>query len=139
MALRLCRPGPHPARRAAPRGSAAQGLLATVATTWSLSFERIERQSAAAAALLRLCAFLAPDDIPLSLVRAAAGELAGEAGAELADGIKLERAVASLRRYALAGRLGDGLRVHRLVQLVLRSRLPRTMIGSRRMQISAGV
>src|SRR5205814_6116651 len=36
----------------------------TVATTWSLSFEQVEQQNPAAADLLRLCAFLAPDAIP---------------------------------------------------------------------------
>src|SRR5439155_3479872 len=36
----------------------------TVATTWSLSFQRVEQQSPAAADVLRLCAFLAPDAIP---------------------------------------------------------------------------
>ena len=42
----------------------------SVATTWSLSFERVEQQSAVAAAILRFCAFLAPDTIPEEIITA---------------------------------------------------------------------
>jgi len=45
-----------------------------VATTWLLSFQQTEQQ-APAADLLRLCAFLAPDDIPLSMLVAGAEHL----------------------------------------------------------------
>lgn len=38
-----------------------------VATTWSLSFDKVENEFPAAWELLRLCAFLAPDDIPLEM------------------------------------------------------------------------
>jgi len=37
-------------------------VTSTVATTWSLSFRQVEQRSAAAADLLRLCAFVAPDN-----------------------------------------------------------------------------
>lgn len=36
----------------------------SVATTWSLSFEKVKQRNPAAADLLRFCAFLAPDAIP---------------------------------------------------------------------------
>src|SRR5260221_4747431 len=36
----------------------------SVATTWSLSFHKIKEANAAAAELLQMCAFLAPDAIP---------------------------------------------------------------------------
>ncbi|MDQ2887902.1 MAG: TIR domain-containing protein, partial [Chloroflexota bacterium] len=39
-----------------------------VATTWSLAFERVEEKNAAAADLLRLCAYLAPDAIPETIL-----------------------------------------------------------------------
>ena len=39
-----------------------------VATTLRLSYERMAREHPAAAMLLRLCAFLAPDDIPIGLL-----------------------------------------------------------------------
>ena len=39
-----------------------------VATTWSLSFAQVEQRSAAAADLLRVCAFLHPDAIPEEII-----------------------------------------------------------------------
>lgn len=41
----------------------------TVATTWSLSFQKVEVANPAAAEFLRLCAFLAPDAIPEELIK----------------------------------------------------------------------
>jgi tetratricopeptide (TPR) repeat protein len=41
---------------------------ASVATTWSLSFQKVEQANPAAAELLCLCAFLAPDEIPEELI-----------------------------------------------------------------------
>jgi hypothetical protein len=40
----------------------------SVATTWSLAFQRVEQAQPAAADLLRLCAFLAPEAIPEELL-----------------------------------------------------------------------
>jgi hypothetical protein len=39
----------------------------TIATTWTVSIQRLRQQTPAAEELLVLCAFLAPDDIPRSL------------------------------------------------------------------------
>jgi NB-ARC domain len=46
------------------RGSHAKDYPASVATTWSLSFEKVKQSNPASAELLNLCAFLAPDAIP---------------------------------------------------------------------------
>jgi tetratricopeptide (TPR) repeat protein len=97
------------------------GYPATVATTWNLSFIAVEVGSPAAADLLRLCAFVAPDDIPLDLVRDGV-DLPGTL-ASLADPVAMDRAVASLRRHSLIERRGDRVSVHRLVQAVTRDRL----------------
>src|SRR5205085_8672630 len=45
-----------------------------VATTWKLSFEKVEQANPAAADLLRLCAFLAPDAIPEEIITEGASE-----------------------------------------------------------------
>jgi hypothetical protein len=45
-----------------------------VTRTWAVSFDRVEKTSPAAAELLRLCAFLAPDAIPLGLLETGAAE-----------------------------------------------------------------
>lgn len=52
----------------AERGAQTPEHPNAVATTWNLSFQRLERETPAAAELLRLCAFLAPDAIPEQLI-----------------------------------------------------------------------
>ena len=64
----------------------------TVATTWSLSFQQIEQQSPAAADLLRLCAFLAPDTIPEELLMRGIAEPGTDPGTEAGDPFKLNEA-----------------------------------------------
>jgi tetratricopeptide (TPR) repeat protein len=94
----------------------------TVATTWSLSFQQVEQQSPAAADVLRLCAFLAPDAIPEELLTRGASELGAVPGAEASDPFKLNETLEVLRRYSLVRRNGSThmLSVHRLVQIVLK-------------------
>jgi Tfp pilus assembly protein PilF/transcriptional regulator with XRE-family HTH domain len=92
----------------------------SVVGTLNLSFERLAQERPAAVALLRLCAFLAADDIPISVLQAGADELPPPLGAALRDDIETDRAVAALRRYSLVERHGDGLRAHRIVQAVIR-------------------
>jgi len=94
----------------------------TVATTWSLSFQQVEQQSPAAAELLRLCAFLAPDAIPEELLARGAAELGAVLGAAVADPFQLNAALEVLRRYSLLRREGGAhlLSIHRLVQVVLK-------------------
>jgi tetratricopeptide (TPR) repeat protein/transcriptional regulator with XRE-family HTH domain len=94
-----------------------------VASTWQLSFERMEEDRPAAAALLRLCSFLAPDDLPIGLLLDGASELPDELCGVLVDGVEFDRTIATLRRYSLMERQGDALRVHRLVQAVVRESL----------------
>ena len=94
----------------------------TVATTWSLSFRQIEQQSPAAADLLRLCAFLAPDAIPEELLARGAAELGSALEAAAADSFELNEALEVLRRYSLVRRDGSThmLSIHPLVQTVLK-------------------
>jgi tetratricopeptide (TPR) repeat protein/DNA-binding XRE family transcriptional regulator len=94
----------------------------TVATTWLLSFQRIEQQSPAAAELLRLCAFLAPDAIPEELLTRGAAQLGPVLGSAAADPFELDQSLEVLRRYSLVRRDGNThlLSIHRLVQIVLK-------------------
>ncbi|TMC22767.1 MAG: TIR domain-containing protein, partial [Chloroflexi bacterium] len=93
-----------------------------VATTWSLSFQRVEKQNAAAADLLRLCAYLAPDAIPEAILIQGASQLGSLLAPVVADPFKLGQAVEALRAYSLIQRdpRTQTLLVHRLVQAVLR-------------------
>jgi tetratricopeptide (TPR) repeat protein len=94
----------------------------TVATTWELSFQQVDRRSPAAAALLNLCAFLAPDDISLDIVQQAP-KLPEPLAEAAADAVQFDDAIGALRRFSLVSRSGDVLSVHRLVQAVTRERL----------------
>jgi hypothetical protein len=112
------------------RGEAA-GHPADVAATLGLALSRLADQNPAAAGLLRVLAFLAPEPVPLELLlsstQAAAladSEVAAGIGPPLGDPIASADAVIALRRYSLITLAGDGLvLVHRLVQAIIRTQL----------------
>ncbi len=93
-----------------------------VATTWSLSFEQVERADPVAANVLRLCAFLHPDAIPEAMLLE--GTAALDAGLQdiAADQVRFDEAIGALRRYSLVRRNPETkvLTIHRLVQTVLK-------------------
>lgn len=95
----------------------------TVATTWGISFQRVEEESPLGADLLRLMAFLAPDDIPRSLISASTEHLPERLALAVDDALALDDAIAALRRYSLVEVDGEMLSVHRLVQTVVRDGL----------------
>ncbi|MCA9947326.1 MAG: tetratricopeptide repeat protein, partial [Anaerolineales bacterium] len=103
----------------------------TITTTWELAFAQA-KQTPGAAALLNLCCFLAPDEIPLNLLMAAVGamddeHLPEELVALAKSKLKLDKAIAALRRYSLLTRDGDTIALHRLVQTVARDQMPPEM------------
>jgi tetratricopeptide (TPR) repeat protein len=95
----------------------------TVAATWSLAMDRVRAESSLAADLLNLCAFLAPDDIPLALITAGGEHLPGSLKGKLGDSLAMNRATTALRRYSLVEVGGETWSVHRLVQAVVIDRL----------------
>lgn len=112
------------------RGEAA-GHREHTAATLGLALSRLEQDAPAAAGLMRLLAFLAPEPVPLGLLLPSndAAERLGAETAEalgplLGDPVAAGDAVAALRRYSLAAPAGDGLiQVHRLVQAITRAQL----------------
>ncbi|MFL5652760.1 MAG: tetratricopeptide repeat protein, partial [Ktedonobacteraceae bacterium] len=96
-----------------------------VATTWNLSFEQIERQNPAAADLLRMLAFLAPEAIPEAILTKGAEGLGPALAPVVVDAYLLNEAIEGLRRYSLIDRdpSTQTLTVHRLLQTVLRDTL----------------
>ena len=80
-------------------------------------------EAPAAEALIRLAAFLAPDDIPLDLLAPHASELPTAAGRSLADPVVLDDALSELRGYALVEIKGSDMSLHRLVQTAIRERM----------------
>ena len=95
----------------------------TVATTWELSFQEVEASCPAAAELLDLCAFLAPDNIPISLLKDGAESLPKALKAAIGDDLAFDGMKAALIRYSLIDVDDDSLSVHRLVQAVALDRL----------------
>jgi tetratricopeptide (TPR) repeat protein len=96
-----------------------------VATTWSLSFERVEQANAAAAELLCFCAFLAPDAIPEELFAESAAELGPLLEPVASDPSRLNAAIKELLKYSLVQRVPETqtLSIHRLVQEVLKDQM----------------
>jgi hypothetical protein len=99
----------------------------SVAATWRIAFDGLERRSPAALQLLQVCAFFGAEPIPFRLLKLGryAPSLPSPLDTTISDTILRRRAVREIGRYALArvdpGR--DTLMVHRLVQAVLRDRM----------------
>src|SRR5260221_6904628 len=93
-----------------------------VGTTWSLSFQKVEQATPAAAELLRLCAFLDPDAIPEDIITEGAAEAGPMLQPVAADPFQLNEAIEVLRTYSLIKRNAEAktLNMHRLVQVVLK-------------------
>ena len=109
----------------------AAGHPADVAATLGLALSRLADEDRAAAGLMRLLAFLAPEPVPLALLltdEQPAGligpEVADVVGPLLGDPVAVGAAIIALRRYSLVAPAGDGLvLVHRLVRAITRAQL----------------
>jgi hypothetical protein len=118
-----------------PRGQVS-GRGDTIATLWDITFERISSENPAAVVLLELCAYLAPEPIPLDLFTAHAGLLPPPLAAAATDTLAFNEVIATLVDYSLAKRTQAGLQLHRLVQGVIRARNHGTPPGSARQAAS---
>ncbi|MGD8237513.1 MAG: FxSxx-COOH system tetratricopeptide repeat protein [Armatimonadota bacterium] len=94
-----------------------------VATTLGLSLDAVAAESPAASDLLSLCAFLAPEDIPLGMIFDGAGDLPERLAGAAADSARLEELRSVLGRYSLVECTGDAMSIHPLVQAVVRDGL----------------
>jgi len=109
----------------ARRGKQAAHYPESVATTWSLSFQHVEETNPAAAELLRLCAFLAPDHIPEELLTQGAPYWPAALQQGVADRLSFNQLLETLLSFSLVKRLSEDhlLSTHRLVQVVQMERL----------------
>jgi TIR domain-containing protein/NB-ARC domain-containing protein len=99
----------------------------SVVTTWQTTFRQL---SPKAAAILRLTTFLAPEPIPEAmfeegeaLIEEAAEGIQGETGQSAVERT-IREALAELSAYSMVTRSNGNLAVHRIVQEVLRTRIP---------------
>ena len=98
----------------------------SVATTWRINFERVEKEDPVSADILRASAWLDPVPIPLCFVEQGAADLGDEVEAALNGEPGRGRALlAPLARHSLIrrGRDGQTYWIHRLVAKVMRGRL----------------
>ena len=84
--------------------------------------QRISSEDPAAVVLLDLCAYLAPEPIPLDLFSLHAELLPEPLSAAAADQLAFNEVIGTLVDYSLAKRTQSGLQLHRLVQGVIRAR-----------------
>jgi NB-ARC domain len=107
------------------RGSFDQDYPASVATTWSLSFEKVFQANPASAELLNFCAFLAPNAIPEEVITKGALNLTPLLRKVVVHPVQFDHAITVLLAYSLIDRNSNTtLNIHRLVQTVLRDGMP---------------
>lgn len=97
----------------------------SVAQTFTLAYEQLCREHRAAADLLTLCCFFAPEQIPEESIRQGAPHLDPPLSGVVADALQFNAALRPLLTYALLQRNPETktLSMHRLVQMVLRHHL----------------
>ena len=98
------------------------GRADTIATLWEISVGRITAENPAAVQLLGVCAYLAPEPVPLDLFTGHADLLPEPLSSAAADRLAFSEAIAVLVDYSLAKRTPAGLQLHRLVQATIRAR-----------------
>jgi tetratricopeptide (TPR) repeat protein/transcriptional regulator with XRE-family HTH domain len=115
----------HRSALLARRGAQSTNYPDSVATTWSLSFQKIEQVNPAAAELLQLCAFLAPDHIPEELLTDGAQYWSPVLQQAVADPFAFNQMLEALLAFSLVKRLTENhqLSIHRLVQAVQQDRM----------------
>ncbi|HJT57569.1 MAG TPA: FxSxx-COOH system tetratricopeptide repeat protein, partial [Ktedonobacteraceae bacterium] len=111
------------------RGKFNQDHPDSVATTWSLSFDRISRANPMAVELLSFCAFLYPDAIPEEMITNGASFLPSPLQSTVIDPLQFAQSLATLLSFSLISRNADDdvLSMHRLVQAVLKDTMKQAM------------
>jgi len=97
----------------------------SVTQTFALAYEQLCREHRAAADLLSLCCFFAPEQIPEECIRKGAHQLDQPLSDVVADTLQFNAALRPLLAHALLQRNPETktLSMHRLVQMVLRHHL----------------
>ncbi|MEU6304093.1 FxSxx-COOH system tetratricopeptide repeat protein [Streptomyces chartreusis] len=98
----------------------------SVAAAWDISLARLQQNNPGARQLLDICANLAPEPIPRSMLRGSRGvSITPEVDPLLREPIKLNRAVRDLNQFSLVkiDPRADTLQMHRLLQTVLLAKL----------------
>jgi tetratricopeptide (TPR) repeat protein len=95
----------------------------TIATTWELSVKAASKETPESLDLLNLCAYLSPDMIPRPMLVKGSEHLPDPLASIVKNDVKMDQALASLRRYSLIAFSGDGFFIHRMVQAATQDRM----------------
>ncbi|HET8845131.1 MAG TPA: FxSxx-COOH system tetratricopeptide repeat protein, partial [Ktedonobacteraceae bacterium] len=109
------------------RGKLPSGHPASVFSTFSLTITRVRQICATSVVFLQLCAFTAPEAIPIEVIMMALSHIVSSpSSATLETPFLLDEIIEVLRGYSLVRRDAEvnTITVHRLVQAVLREELP---------------
>jgi tetratricopeptide (TPR) repeat protein len=105
------------------RATGSEEYPPALATTFRISFTRLQAESPAAAELLTLCAFLAPDEVPLEILKDGLEHLPPALAAAVTPEA-LSALAGVLQTYAFAKvRGGSFITLHHFVQAAARDRL----------------
>ena len=92
----------------------------TIYCTCMITISALRKKCPTAVYVLKLCSFLAPDDIPLDLIKKAPEFSDSSVQEVFSTDMLLNEAVASLRQYSLLRYQNNRLSIHRLTQLIAR-------------------
>jgi len=95
----------------------------SLAAATQLAADKLARDDPAAAELADLCAFLAPEPVPVDLLTGAADQLPPGLAARASDPLAWRQTLTEVSRHALARLDHRGLQMHPLTQAILRDRL----------------
>ena len=90
---------------------------------WKLSVSALRDRLPEALELLRCCAFFGPEPIPRNVFRRGAQETGTPVAEVVSNPILMASAIRELARYALVTLDGSSVKVHRLIQALLRDEL----------------
>ena len=95
----------------------------SMTAAWKMSVDALKGQRPQALELLRCCAFFGPEPIPRDVLRRGAQETGTPVAQLISNTIEMSRASRELARYALVTLDGNAIKVHRLIQALLRDEL----------------
>jgi len=95
----------------------------SMTAAWTLSVNALEQKLPEALELLRCCAFFGPEPIPRNVFRRGAQPTGTPVSQVISDPIMMARAIRELGSFALITLDGSSIKVHRLIQALLRDDL----------------
>jgi tetratricopeptide (TPR) repeat protein len=105
------------------QGKPPTGYPTSMTAAWRLSVNAVERSRPEALEVLRCCAFFGPEPIPRNVFRPSVQETGTVVGKVLSSPIATASVLSELARYALITLDGNAVKVHRLIQALVRDEL----------------